>query len=332
MFSLPQPTQQIAFAAALRAAREEFLQQALGATVAVIPLATLDAELGAHASSPAVSALASRGLRGELLFCVPCVLRANPRLLAYYRLLLGYSQKSFYSTATGLAVFRQMEDSGRLSDKAAARLTTLCSALNAAAATLLEGLGSAQVTAALLDDLALLTLGPQLRGGANVRKGDRAIKEVFQLIASLVADGTRNSSATHIELRNAAGRVVRIEFAADPDIVVRETMGAGGRHRLVLAVEIKGGEDFSNVHNRIGEAEKSHQKAKQRGFQECWTILNVPRTNLNLARRESPSTDRFYVLSDLLNRSGESWRDFRDRIVMLTGLPAHPARARRRRD
>jgi hypothetical protein len=32
-----------------------------------------------------------------------------------------------------------------------------------------------------------------------------------------------------------------------------------------VAVEIKGGKDYSNIHNRIGEAEKSHQKAKKEG-------------------------------------------------------------------
>ena len=36
---------------------------------------------------------------------------------------------------------------------------------------------------------------------------------------------------------------------------------------------IKGGTDKSNAHNRAGEAEKSHQKARQQDFRECWTLI-----------------------------------------------------------
>src|SRR5215831_11086308 len=60
------------------------------------------------------------------------------------------------------------------------------------------------------------------------------------------------------------------------------------------SIEIKGGGDLSNIHNRIGEAEKSHQKAKNEGYVECWTMVGVVDSNLDLARRESPTTDRFY--------------------------------------
>lgn len=36
--------------------------------------------------------------------------------------------------------------------------------------------------------------------------------------------------------------------------------------RNIIAVEVKGGTDFSNIHNRIGEAEKSHQTPVLSGF------------------------------------------------------------------
>jgi hypothetical protein len=39
--------------------------------------------------------------------------------------------------------------------------------------------------------------------------------------------------------------------------------------RSLAAIEIKGGRDYSNIHNRIGEAEKSHQKAEKQGYVEC---------------------------------------------------------------
>jgi hypothetical protein len=56
------------------------------------------------------------------------------------------------------------------------------------------------------------------------------------------------------------------------------------------------------------------------GFTECWTIVNVDRADLEQARQESPSTNRFYRLSDLLDQNSGGYQDFHDRIQALTGL------------
>lgn len=53
-----------------------------------------------------------------------------------------------------------------------------------------------------------------------------------------------------------------IEFAPDPDIVIREEFSKG-KYRNIITIEVKGGTDFSNIHNRVGEAEKSHQRHDQ---------------------------------------------------------------------
>ncbi len=112
---------------------------------------------------------------------------------------------------------------------------------------------------------------------------------------------------------------VLIEFASDPDIIIREEMDKG-TYRNIIAIEIKGGTDFSNIHNRIGEAEKSHQKARNAGYHECWTVVNVDRIDLAMARKESPSTNRFYCISKLMTPQNEESRDFRNRIISLTGI------------
>ncbi len=90
--------------------------------------------------------------------------------------------------------------------------------------------------------------------------------------------------------------------------------------RNIIAIEVKAGTDFSNIHNRIGEAEKSHQKAKADGYVERWTVVNVDRIDLKMARRESPSTDRFYRLSQIDSGVGEEYYDFYNRVVSLTGI------------
>lgn len=261
--------------------------------------------------------LASTGLRAELGFLVPMVLEANPRLLSYYRLLLGHSQKAFYDGSNGTTRYRCMEDGGTLPSPAALR--PLCRALIAGLNMLVESIGAARITRDLLDDLTLLTLGPQLRGAANVKKGYASIQAVFEIIHAIVRPSVTTASDKRLVLKNAAGRRVVIQFAADPDIVIQESIGKDS-YRNVIAIEVKGGTDFSNIHNRIGEAEKSHQKARQAGYVECWTIVNVHKMNPNTAAKESPSTNRFFQMSAIIRPQTADYADFRNRIVALTGL------------
>ena len=112
-----------------------------------------------------------------------------------------------------------------------------------------------------------------------------------------------------------------LEFAADPDICVREELPSG-RVRNLVAIEIKGGRDYSNVHNRIGEAEKSHQKARKEGYVECWTLVGVSDLDMDLARRESPTTDRFYHIDRLLEPQSEEAQDFRENLLARVGIRA----------
>ena len=200
-------------------------------------------------------------------------------------------------------------------------MKALCQAMIGAGLMLLEGIGASRISVALLDDLSLLTLGPQLRGGANVKKGTAGIARVFEAIHGIVKGAATKATASRIEIRNAARRTVLIEFAADPDIILREEM-APGKYRELIAIEVKGGSDFANIHNRIGEAEKSHQKARGAGYVECWTVVNVDRINLGVARRESPTTNRFYRISQLTAAAGPEYKDFRNRLISLTGIRA----------
>lgn len=319
MFRFSIPEQQIGFSLALTQARGLYLQDALGDTVELLDIPQLDAELARLAPEKMLAALARHGLRGELVFATPSVLSTNPRLLGYYRLLLGYSQKEFYTAATGASSLKALEISGKLSPKAALLLPGFCTALNKAAASLVQGIGPNAISRALLDDLTLLTFGPQLRGGANVRRGGDATLKVFKLIQGIVEKAVIQLEGNSIKVKNAAHRTVLIEFAADPDLIIRECMTQGG-YRNIIAIEIKGGTDFSNIHNRLGEAEKSHQKARANGFTECWTIVNVNRFDDRMAKRESPGTDRFYRIAQLEDEKSEAFQDFRERIVSLTGI------------
>jgi hypothetical protein len=318
--NIPAPELQIDFFFALAQIRRFYLSDALRNTIDELDIAEIDRELANMVPRESLSALARQGLRGELVFPVPCILRKNPRLLGYYRLFLGFSKKDFYKTAFGTTKFKTMEEKSRLSRNTSNYIEELCQALIASGCSLLHGIGFEHLNRGLLNDLMLLTVGPQLRGGANVRKGLAAIERVFDLIHEIVVNHVLTTDIGRIEIRNSAGRNVLIEFAPDPDIVIREDMGKNN-YRELIAVEIKGGTDFSNIHNRIGEAEKSHQKARRKGYNECWTVVNVDHMDVNMARRESPSTSRFYLLSQLILHKGQEYFDFRNRIISLTGIP-----------
>lgn len=216
-------------------------------------------------------------------------------------------------------MFKSLEERGVLSTRQHDALPELCTALNKSAKYMLEHLEQQMITAAFFDQLTLLTLGPQLRGGANVQKGSSAISQVFDVVYQIVNASVIRLEPRCIELKNNSGRTIYIQFSADPDIVIREEL-APETYRNLVAIEVKGGQDYSNIHNRVGEAEKSHQKAKKDGYIECWTVVNVDRIDIEMARKESPATNKFYRISELLNQTSAEYRDFSLQILSIAGI------------
>ena len=315
------PGLQADFAFILKRFRATYLQNALFETVRSMKITDIDKQLAQYVSDTDLALMAQYGLRGELLFAVPIVLEQNPYLLGYYRLLMGYSQKEFYGNDKGFGAgsFKGMETNGKIAKAIVVDIPELCTAFCKAASALLHSIETLRPSKELLDDLTLLTVGPQLRGGANNQRGTAGIVQVFEIIRSIVAHATTDVRENALEITSAAGRKVLVEFAPDPDIIIREEMSRG-HFRNIAAIEIKSGTDVSNIHNRIGEAEKSHQKARKRGYTECWTVVNVNRLDMAKAKEESPSTDRFYSLGALVKSENEEFEDFRRRIISLTSI------------
>ena len=88
-----------------------------------------------------------------------------------------------------------------------------------------------------------------------------------------------------------------------------------------MAIEIKGGTDNSNAHNRAGEAEKSHQKAKNQGFRDFWTIISTTGVNQEKLKQESPTTNSWFDVAQVLAREGTDWIEFRSRFADACGIP-----------
>lgn len=324
---LASPTLQISFAHRLVAIQASHLQPALRSTVATLNITLLDSQLSKYASPSALQQLAAFGMRGEILFATPLVLLARPQLLTYYRTLLGFSQKEFYKTGSGLGVFRSAEDSGVWRAVAEQQLPEFCCLLNERAQELLKGVESLQLAPQFFHELSLLSIGPQFRGGSNNVRGEAGIEDVFRVILKAIEHAKPKVAERSASLLNAAGRHVVIEIAADPDVVIKETSSGQGERPLV-AIEVKAGTDVSNIHNRIGEAEKSHLKAKGKRFTECWTIVNVPSLNMEMARQQSPSTHKFFQLAELLQPASSQHAEFVACIVDLVGIKAKSAKKR----
>ena len=312
-FPVHSPDLQIDFWARLQQIRAKYLADALAQAVKSLNVKNIDRELEQNVGNERLVPLTMHGIRGEVFFPIPALLKAKPQLLGYYRLLYGRSQKEFYKPPFGR--FKLMEEGNQLSQANEKLLSSLCESLVRTGEKLLSAIQPISLTA--IHELQLLTVGPQLRGSQNVSIGKGATKQVFDLIGKLVSRHVQTSTESVISVKNAAGRSVQIAFAADPDITIIETMPTTSVPST--SIEIKGGSDVSNVHNRIGEAEKSHLNAKDSGFTRFWTILKA-RVSEARAKSQSPTTTAFFNLDEILDETSEGHIRFKELLYQTVGV------------
>jgi len=286
--------------------------------MATIDPATVKAQMLKYAPKDALKIVAAATVRDEHVFPTPAVLEQKPTLVGYYRLLLGASQKSFYRSGTGMGLFKSMELAGTITPKQRQALPDFCAEMGKVLGELVRQL-SPTVTPRDVSELRLLTLGSQFQGATNVSIGKQATADVFLAIADLVEDHIEARSERQLVVKNSSGRKVTISLASDPDVRIQEE--SAGKTRMKLAIEIKGGTDSSNAHNRAGEAEKSHQKARGIDFRECWTIIALKGLDGAKLRKESPTTDSWFDVAQVLGRAGPHWEEFRSRLAGVVGVP-----------
>jgi hypothetical protein len=279
---------------------------------------TVKEQLAVYVPSDVQKILAGAGVRDEHVFPVPVVLETKPTLIGYYRLLLGVPQKSFYKGGTGMGQFKDMEERGLLKPKRRPDLEGFCEAMSVSLADMVRQI-TPQFTPQDVAELPLLTLGSKFQGGNNNTIGKQATMDVFLAVSELVKEYKEAEDERKITIRNASNRKVVIALASDPDISIQEEFD--GRLRNKVAIEIKGGTDSSNAHNRAGEAEKSHQKAKKKDFRDYWTIIFKASLDMNVLRAESPTTNSWFDVAQVLTREGKDWDDFRSRFAEATGIP-----------
>lgn len=75
------------------------------------------------------------------------------------------------------------------------------------------------------------------------------------------------------------------------------------------------------MHNRAGEAEKSHIKAKRQDFRDYWTLISLVGVSLQKLKSESPTTNSWFDVAQVLAREGNDWNEFSSRFADAAGIP-----------
>lgn len=210
-----------------------------------------------------------------------------------------------------------MEEKGTIRSATVELLPEFCTVMGEALADMVRQLAPA-VTRRDLVELPVMTLGQQFQGANNNTIGNEAITGVFRSIREIVEPHVISDDDSSITIRNTASQLVRIILAADPDVGIEADRDGTMIHRLAL--EVKGGSDRSNQYNRIGEAEKSHIKAKARGYSDFWTIIRTKSLD-DSARKQSPTTRLWFDAAQVLARSGPDWFDFAHELTHVIGIP-----------
>lgn len=305
-YNFPPPGKQVYVAAFLSRVRQTGLHDAVRNAARQLAPDRLRSEMTKYAPGTGLQAIQGSGVRDEEVFAVPSLLRQAPGTLAYYRLLLGVSQKQFYTTKSGLNIFKPMEERQEITPAADPEIDALCTELNAALSVLMHALPQASLRQDI-EQLPLLTLGAQVDGSWRGQIGATATKGVFEAMKAVVKGQGKPYTETDVSITvvNNSSREVTLALAPDPDVVIREDVQGSLVYKA--AIEIKGGSDYANIHNRVGEAEKSHQKARNDGAQDCWTVIDLNRADMTILKRESPTTREWLDVNDVLSQSGQGW-------------------------
>lgn len=312
----PSAARQVRFYQLLVAARKQWFVDALSEALSRIDQDSVQQQIREYVPEDVRRLLAAAGLRDEHVFPLPAVLEAKPSLVGYYRLLLGAPQKSFYKGSTGMARFKGMEETNTIS-RQGPHIPTFCVAMAEPLAELVRQIP--RMTERDLRELPLLTFGSQLQGSNNTRIGKAAMQEVFVAIREIVETHVIEATKDGLTVRNSSGRTVFLKLAHDPDVRIQEEVGDQIHSRV--AIEVKGGTDISNAHNRAGEAEKSHQKARRQGFPEFWTIISKQGLDIAKLQNESPTTNLWFDVAEVLARTGRDWDEFRRRVAAAVSIP-----------
>ena len=214
--------------------------------------------------------------------------------------------------------FKTMEVNGTINVRQKTTLSEFCTVMGKALGELVVGI-SPTISFRDVNELPLLTIGSYFQGGNNNVIGQAVTSSLFKAVIDILEEYIVKKEQNRLTIQTPMGRTFVFTAASDPDLTIEEQIPGGNRR--VVAIEIKGGTDRSNAHNRAGEAEKSHLKAKEKGFEHCWTIFHTTGLDMAVLRRESPTTELWFDTGHLIAREGVAWVEIQRavRTVMEIG-------------
>lgn len=319
---IPSTAKQIQTQKILHEYRDRMLGENLKTAVATIDPDVLQLEIAKFVNKDCRMILQGLSIREETMFALPCILDSNPILLGYYRLLMGISEKQFYTSSTGLSIFKSMEHDGKITPNSRQELNNLCYAINSAMENLLRNFNRSTLNQDL-STLPLMTLGVYADGVWRNIIGTQAALHVFGTIKQIVKLSCIDIITDEdkcLKFKNGVGAVYRVITSSDPDISIFLEEPS---EEKILCIEIKGGQDVANVHNRAGEAEKAHLKASQAGWREKWTVIYLVGLQNKQADKlltESPSTDVWFDINEVCTQSGKTYELFKRALTVKFGI------------
>ena len=212
-FNMPAVNRQVFVAGYFDKFKSGHMREALIQACQNISPVELRRELAEYAPEKGLKRLMGTSIRDEDVFATPLLLRQSPGLLAYYRMLLGFSQKRFYASSTGLSRYKCLEERLVIPADLIDGLPSLCLALNERACELVLSLDEP----VLQDDikhLPLLTFGAQADGAWRNTIGISATSKVYGAIKAIVLEsgvGIKEDEGS-FTFYNKSSRAVTVSF------------------------------------------------------------------------------------------------------------------------
>jgi hypothetical protein len=246
-------------------------------------------------SQKAWESVIHQGIKPIRVFAHPCILVTIDRSVGYYRGLAMVSLKSMSNIQLSIERYETGKNKRPLDENKA---WAVARHLNELISRLIEM--DEQIDSRELDIWRGMTAGSTAQGSWQNRKGDVA----EDLVKGFIRRRIRNRREQTLRSPDDETQILKdgrtVEYASEPDLAFYDK-----HHKIIAAVEIKGGIDQAGVLERVGAAIKSLSRAKQEN-PDAITILimyKVAMTYQTMKELEihQDSIDYHFTIEDVLN-------------------------------
>jgi hypothetical protein len=260
-------------------------------------------------SEKAWNKIIHRGIKPVRVFAHPYVLETVHRSVGYYQKLAMVSLKSMTNIGLTIARYEAGHNKRPMNEQ---KIKDVCHRLNELVSRLIES--DDTLDPREFDLWRGMTAGSTAQGSWQNKKGDRTEEVVKGIISRRVRGAglviEQSSDGRRLQLQD--GRTM--EHGSEPDVAVYDQ-----DHRILIAVEIKGGIDTAGVLERIGAVIKSLSRAKQEN-PRATTVLIIPQVSMTEQAGQELEAhrgdiDHWFTVEDVFNSD-----DVRQQIFALLGI------------